>query len=369
MKNIIKVLFIAFFIMSAPSLTNAQEIVVYDKFEDFINKKGTQYDQYTGFLSLVGKFTLKLNHNGQPVKIVCNDKWGFTYNNALFRMDDKKVYRVMSIGKNLCYYEEGPPHLTAIEKKYDNVLFTINGDPISFVSKSPTSIFIPIFSNSGGNAAINKKGTKQLKQDLPEPVYAELFECLNGSIGLDKLRTCSQLFIEDTPAQASKLKSEEKNDLTKKDKFIYFNTSEISRSGTGIQTSKVVKLKFTIGLNGAETDVGSKGKELEKYIKNDPEAYTQFKKGVKSWQSFTTYKIIEYASGAIVFGSFILVFKGLKQKDDGEGVTPVLIGGIAGVAVGAAAYSILRRKADKKRDEISPAFAKACEIYNRNLLK
>lgn len=178
-------------------------------------------------------------------------------------------------------------------------------------------------------------------------------------------------------SQSQNMDSLKRVEDIKMNQFIYvvasdgYSVKEWTNNTTTKSTSsstRIVKIEFSIGKEGVLTDIGKRAANLEPYLKNDPKAYAQFKKGVNHAVKAKRFMKIEYLGYAIAGGSFFSVCWGLIQKEKTGEIGPFLIGGGAGVAVGTVLISVFKYKADKELDAYTPAIQKSIKTYNKNLL-
>lgn len=97
------------------NLSFAQKLTVYKTYINYEQKQGEVYDEYK-FLSTSFKgWVLKLKKDGEDVKVLCSDIWGFEYGGNLFRIQEgtNLPCMLMSSGK-ICYYENGSAHIDMI---------------------------------------------------------------------------------------------------------------------------------------------------------------------------------------------------------------------------------------------------------------
>ena len=171
------------------------EVIVFETFQDFVDQKGTTYDDYHGYSHAMGAVKIILKDNGKKVKIKCRDIWGFVYNDALFRTDhvhDQPV-RLLSFGK-ICYYENGIAHLNMLKNDSESGSFSIGY--YCYVSATIDGTLVPMPSTLLSDA---RKKIKKFKEANPQ--YKDLFDCIEKNYNYQNVRPCVEEFekeAEDT---------------------------------------------------------------------------------------------------------------------------------------------------------------------------
>jgi hypothetical protein len=185
MKNVKSILFLSMLLMGF--ILNAQ-VVVYPTFEDFKSKNGKLYDDYDGYMHVMGKVKLTFVKDGKSKNIACSDMWGFHYKDALFRIDKKhnQPTRVISDGK-IIYYENGMAHLDMIAYNKEKGSFSMGY--FCYLSKSLDSDIIPM---PGQLVSDARKKIKKFKEENPE--YKELFDCIENDYDYSNVRPCVREF-------------------------------------------------------------------------------------------------------------------------------------------------------------------------------
>jgi len=141
MKSKLKTIFIILFI---GILTNLQaEVLVFETYQDFTNKKATKYDEFRGFMHVSGNFKLLIRHNNKKESVKLKKIWGFTVKDALFRVGTKKYHpvRVIKVGE-FVYYENGFAHAKISDNDSESASF--QWGYFTYISKSINSEIIPI---------------------------------------------------------------------------------------------------------------------------------------------------------------------------------------------------------------------------------
>lgn len=120
----------------------------------------------------------------KKVKIHCKDIWGFSYKDALFRIDKNysQPARVASSGK-IIYYENGIAHLEMIRDNKEEGSFSIGY--FCYVSKNLESELIPM---PGSLISDARKKINKFKEENPE--YKELFNCIEKNYNYLNVRPC-----------------------------------------------------------------------------------------------------------------------------------------------------------------------------------
>ncbi|PCH96853.1 MAG: hypothetical protein COB85_03235 [Bacteroidetes bacterium] len=166
-----------------PLITNAQ-VIVYKTYEDFQNKIGEKYDDYKsgGYKRIV------LMKDGKKVRLDMKSMWGFTYEDALFRIHAPygQCVRVLALGK-VCYYENGMAHLSMIKNK------SKSGESLGgwhcYISKTISSELRPFPYTM---VAKSRRDLNAFKAANSE--YDRLFECIEKDYSYLNVRPCVDKF-------------------------------------------------------------------------------------------------------------------------------------------------------------------------------
>ncbi len=167
-----------------------------------------------------------------------------------------------------------------------------------------------------------------------------------------------------------------KRDSVKKNHFIYtylqetISTTNYSSNGQarGSTTSRGIFIDFRVGVDGPIKNIGRKCKSLENVIKNDPEAYAEFKKAYKvHLRKKRICNALEYIGYAVIVGGAISLFVGLDNYETDGVTTPAVIGGV-GVVGGLTQIIVFHKLTDKHMDAFSKSIQETIQIYNTNLL-
>lgn len=187
------------------------------------------------------------------------------------------------------------------------------------------------------------------------------------------------LNIADVHSQNNDTINQSKIDSIIKYQFIYLyvsdrisnlSTTEMSTLKTSTSSSRIIKINFSVGLDGTIEYIGRKGTELEVRIKSDPEALAEFKKARehrrKSKACFR-YELLGYfvAVAACVPGVIGLIKKDDNEKED---AIPFLVGGGIGIVGGFVVINVFHFKTDKELDSYITYINSTVAIYNQNLL-
>ncbi len=180
MKSILLTLLLFF------SCSVYSQVTVYATYEDFVNQKGVQYDDYKSWAFAGRKMSLVLLKDGEKHKIGCDKKtWGFVYKDVLFRVYVKyrQPVRLMSQGK-ICYYENGAAHLSMLSTGKSSG--TAQGGVHSFFSAKINSEIVPF------------KGTDERSESgmlfRSNSDYKYLIGCLKKYMDIDFVRGCVSNF-------------------------------------------------------------------------------------------------------------------------------------------------------------------------------
>lgn len=124
---------------------------------------------------------------------------------------------------------------------------------------------------------------------------------------------------------------------------------------------------FRMGIDGPIKNIGRRGKNLEKILKDDPAAMAEFR---------TAYKVhrrrkrlcdfLEYFGYAVAGGSAVALFAGL-DKDAGS-ASPGVALGAAGIVAGITEIIVFHKRSEKHTEAFVNSIAKSIQIYNTNLL-
>jgi len=182
MKTIITIFFLII------SISLQSQIIVYRTFEDFQDDKGEMYDSYLRNTQALGKIILIFKKGRKKIRIRCRDIWGFTYDDAFFRIDTKQDLptRVLSIGK-IVYYENGFAHLGILKHNIHTGWY--GKGYAGYFSEDINSEMVPVPSQPMSAA---KRAIRKFKEKHPE--YSELFECLGKDFSQENLHPCLEKF-------------------------------------------------------------------------------------------------------------------------------------------------------------------------------
>ena len=162
------ILIISFKIASA-------NVVVYNTFEDYENKKGVEYLGY-GYKSCFhagGSWKTVFKKKKEKKLKLGKDVWGFTFKGELFRIDPKHGYPLKVVTtEKVCYYENGPFHIKLIESNKENGEMTIMANSITYTFSE--TLNSPLESPRA-LAKVNRKG--KASKDT-NPTYKNLYDCI-----------------------------------------------------------------------------------------------------------------------------------------------------------------------------------------------
>lgn len=148
------------------------------------------------------------------------------------------------------------------------------------------------------------------------------------------------------------------------------STTNYSSNGQakGSSSARGIFIDFRVGEDGPIKNIGRKGKSLENVIKNDPEAYAEFKKAYKvHLRKKKICNALEYVGYAVIVGGAISLFVGLDNYET-DGVTPPAVIGGVGVVGGLTQIIVFHKLTDKHMDAFSKSIQESIQIYNANLL-
>ncbi|HRF79898.1 MAG TPA: hypothetical protein PL070_07400 [Flavobacteriales bacterium] len=170
------------------------EVTMFSTYEDFAAKNGRNYQYFTAFQQVMGKVNLLLQHNGEKEKLKCADIWGFRYRDALFRIDHRYEHPVKLISYgNMCYYENGPAHLTMMRTGSSTADFSLGA--YCYVS---VDLKDELFQFSG-----LKKDAKNAREhfEQKDPMYRSYFDCVGHTNSVSTHRDCITQFEKDHPRE------------------------------------------------------------------------------------------------------------------------------------------------------------------------
>ena len=178
-------------------------------------------------------------------------------------------------------------------------------------------------------------------------------------------------------SQESDKALQNKIDSVKKYHIIYslrqdVTSTEITKSTSSTpgysSTSRGISFDFHIGVDGPLQSISTaKAKNLEKIIKNDPEAYAEFKNALVHIRKKRINNLFEYISYVGLIGSFFPLTYSLVTYQD-NGITGLTIGSGVGLVVSLAGTVIFNKATDKQMDKWAESIEKSIQIYNKNLL-
>ena len=178
MKYILLSIFVALMLMA-----NGQ-VTIYRTYEDFTAKKGEKYDDYKGFMHVLGKVKLSFIKDKEVTKIACKDMWGFEYKNILFRIDHEHQQAACCINTGkICYYENGLAHLEMLRDNTDKAEFSVGY--FSYISSDLNSELVPL-------PIIGSLGTKKayLVFKGKNPKHKVFYDCIEKNFDYNKVRQC-----------------------------------------------------------------------------------------------------------------------------------------------------------------------------------
>lgn len=133
-------LFLTLFI----SLTIDAQVTVYITEDDYPNKAGVVYEDYSGWTSSGSNVTIVLLDKGNKVKLKCADIWGFVYKDKLFRVDKFNNQPVMLLHQgNACVYRPGCSALSELKNPTAQFVSAFE-EAHSYISHSLSTPVIPI---------------------------------------------------------------------------------------------------------------------------------------------------------------------------------------------------------------------------------
>ncbi len=173
--------------------------------------------------------------------------------------------------------------------------------------------------------------------------------------------------------------SNDKIENIKKNQFIYLKTFEsinttkrenYSTGKTSSASSRIINFYFTVGVDGPNNKIGKKGEMLEKYIKNDSQAYAEFNKAREHQKKSKKYNIIQLLGYPLALAGVVPLVIGLyKKSDTGEVDYGLFTLGGVGVVGGFVLINVWGIKCDKELDAFITSINNSVAIYNQNLLE
>ena len=182
------------------------------------------------------------------------------------------------------------------------------------------------------------------------------------------------LFHFSAYSQASKSSEED----LKKNQFIYLNASDristtttqnYSTGKSSSASSRIINFTFSVGKDGIEKNVGKKFEKLENYIKNDPQAYSEFKIAREHQRKAQKYNIIQLLGYPLALAAVVPACIAFYKKDD-TGETDYGLFVISGVGIvgGFVIINVWGAKCEKELDALVASVYNCVAIYNQNLL-
>lgn len=170
-------------------------VIVYTTYDDFTNEKGTKigelYDYTIQKVFGIPTIALKVKNNGEKERVDIKNEWGFSVGEYVFRVVKGAAFKLVFLGKNLAYFENGSAHLTAIIDDEETLFFPDDGIRFLFCT------------------GINEDAytISQFKNKFKtNPIYTEICECLDQfqavmssnqfSSFLSAVRDCADKFID-----------------------------------------------------------------------------------------------------------------------------------------------------------------------------
>lgn len=176
------------------SLVVQSQVTVFKTFEDFQAEKGETYEEYEKYVINFGSFAMKLKNGSKSTKIKASNIWGFTYGDALFRIEGENNLPVMvlSLGK-IVFYGNGLAFLTMI-KEQDNSGSFYSGHH-GYMSKDINSPIYPVVTRPVGALIAGDPHVSFKKFRDSHPEYTPIFRCIGAYYkNLDLMLECVQKF-------------------------------------------------------------------------------------------------------------------------------------------------------------------------------
>lgn len=148
------------------------QVQVFTTFENFENNNGVEYDDYVDWTHTIRnkKYKLVFVKEDLETDVSCDEIWGFTYKENIFRINhySYRPVKVVSNGK-IVYYENGLAHLKALknESQLGAAFNTATEGYPCLISKSLSSYIFPL----------KEHKFSRLKKKFPDD--SEFLNCLN----------------------------------------------------------------------------------------------------------------------------------------------------------------------------------------------
>ena len=173
---------------------NAQaQLTIYKTYDDYKNNIGEKHDnsyefvRFGGGTGSPGYLLFFKNKNGDKIKIICGEIWGFTFKNDLYRIGVDRVPAVLVSNNKICFYKDGYAHLLALSERPIQIL----GSEYYLSKDLKTDIIsLPLYKTKANNklAVAIKKFTSQY------PDTRELLNCFGGADNWDDMLDCFNKF-------------------------------------------------------------------------------------------------------------------------------------------------------------------------------
>ena len=177
---------------------------------------------------------------------------------------------------------------------------------------------------------------------------------------MKKMRTLLALCLVLSSALLCAQSKRERINLNIEDKI----TTTTYTSGKVTQ-KREVHMDFSVG-DGPYKNIGKKGKEIEKVLKQDPKAYEEFKNYISITKKIKTQNILRVTSFVAMLGGAVLIFSVGKVTSEEKNVPAIAAGGAIAVA-GLVGANVFNHKVDKNFEKAKEALAKSVEVYNNNI--
>lgn len=166
-----------------PEMMHAQTVVAYTTHADLLARQGDTLGVYLGISGRTGAYVLRLARDGRKQKIPCAGSWGFTVNDALFRVHPETgaPVRLMAQGV-VCYYENGFAHLRMQQKGTE--MEPIGPGHRSYLGRHPEGDIVPALFGDGKGPETSQRFRSA------HPELAPLFQCIGMENDLDRTRQC-----------------------------------------------------------------------------------------------------------------------------------------------------------------------------------
>ncbi|MFK7755525.1 MAG: hypothetical protein AB8B53_01195 [Flavobacteriales bacterium] len=157
----------------------SRSIEIYASYDDYRDGKGITYDDWTGWKGY-NNAKLKVELDNKKMKMKCNEFWGFTFKERLFRITESGRFVMLENEGKLCAYVNGPANARMLVFNQDFSSFRATSTYL-YLSNDLDSPIASVDNNVAGVTMIgNYDGYYSLKNEHPE--LHEFFACLETRV-------------------------------------------------------------------------------------------------------------------------------------------------------------------------------------------